>query len=96
MSFKNKMKNRGISKLDNLTETPSYITPVQPKKSNWLWLKIAIPVTAGLALIVVPVSILAANGVFISNSSNKSAAPGDSGYVHDPDYGYDDSGMHGG
>ena len=73
MSFKNKMKNRGISKLDNLVETPDYITPVKPKKVSWNWLKIAIPVVAGLALIVIPISIISGSGLF----ANKSALKGD-------------------
>ena len=91
MSFKNKMKNRGISKLDNLVETPDYVTPVQPKKVGWNWLKIAIPVTAGLALIVVPISVFAANGGFSANSSSKSAnQTSDSSFAPgDPEYNYD-------
>lgn len=86
MSFKNKMKNRGISKLDNLIETPSYITPTKPKKFNWNFLKIAIPVTAGLALVIIPVSILIAGGSFnAQNSSKKDGVPsGDSSF--DPGY----------
>ena len=95
MSFKNKMKNRGISKLDSLVETPDYITPVQPKKVGWNWLKIAIPVTAGLALVVVPISVFAANGGFSANSSSKSAnQTSDSSFAPgDPDFNYhgDDS-----
>ena len=95
MSFKNKMKNRGISKLDNLVETPDYITPVQPKKLSWNWLKIAIPVTAGLALVVVPVSVFAINGGFSANSSSKNAdyASDSASAPSDPDYSYhgDDS-----
>ena len=105
MSFKNKMKNRGISKLDNLVETPDYITPVQPKKFSWNWLKIAIPVTAGLALVVVPISVFAANGGFdnvsasnkgSSYDSNYSPAPSDSDFnYHEPESD-SNSGMSGG
>ena len=70
MSFNSKMKNRGISKLDNLVETPDYITPVSKKKKSWNWLKIAIPVTAGLALIIIPISVISANGGFVGSSKS--------------------------
>ena len=90
MSFKNKMKNRGISKLDNLTETPDYITPPTPKKVSWNWLKIAIPVTAGLALIIIPVSILGATGAFNARNANKGGAPrSDNSASYDPEYNWD-------
>jgi len=89
MSFKNKMKNRGISKLDNLVETPDYITPPTPKKVSWNWLKIAIPVTAGLALVIIPVSILGATGAFSAKNTSKSdMAPGGGSYS-DPDFNWD-------
>lgn len=89
MSFKNKMKNRGISKLDNLVETPDYITPPTPKKVSWNWLKIAIPVTAGLALVIIPISILGATGAFSAKNASKSdMAPGDNSYS-DPDFNWD-------
>ena len=89
MSFKNKMKNRGISKLDNLTETPDYITPPTPKKVSWNWLKIAIPVTAGLALVIIPISILGATGAFSAkNASKHDSAPSDSS-SSDPEFNWD-------
>ena len=90
MSFKNKMKNRGISKLDKLVETPDYITPPTPKKVSWNWLKIAIPVTAGLALIIIPVSILGATGAFNARNANKGGAPSsDNSASYDPEYNWD-------
>ena len=89
MSFKNKMKNRGISKLDKLVETPDYITPPTPKKVSWNWLKIAIPVTAGLALVIIPISILGATGAFSAkNASKHDSAPSDSS-SSDPEYNWD-------
>ena len=95
MSFKNKMKNRGISKLDNLVETPDYIETPKPKaKFSWNWLKIAIPVTAGLVLVALPVSIFASQKF----SSNKSASmnsdskdSSESNYSPDPAFNYDDT-----
>ena len=90
MSFKNKMKNRGISKLDNLVETPDYITPVQRKKFSWNWLKIAIPVTAGLVLVVLPASIL--TGYFLgSNKSMSKSSEMSNDYASDPAFNYDSS-----
>ena len=88
MSFKNKMKNRGISKLDNLVETPDYITPVQPKKVNLNWLKIAIPVVAGLALIIVPISVISGSGLFSGRNASKSSNFADSS-PYEPSYNSD-------
>lgn len=87
MSFKNKMHKRGVSKLDNLVETPDYIEVKTPVKNKWNFLKIAIPVTAGLALIVIPFSVLAANGVFSAKNASQKGdqKPGE----FDPSY--DDS-----
>ena len=85
MSFKNKMKNRGISKLDNLVETPEYITPVKKPKSSWNWLKIAIPVTAGLALVIIPISIVSAIGFKGNRSAQKGENAGHS-TAYDPTY----------
>lgn len=87
MSFKNKMKNRGFSKLDKLVETPDYITPVQKKNTNLNWLKIAIPVTAGLALIIIPISVVSKVGFKGNRNSQKhsDSSPTSS----DPDYGYE-------
>ncbi len=91
MSFKNKMKNRGISKLDNLVETPDYITPTKPVKKNWNWLKIAIPVTAGLALIIVPISIISASGLFSGrNAAMKGGDKSSDNAGFDPSHHYDE------
>ncbi len=87
MSFKNKMKNRGISKLDNLVETPDYIEVKKPEKRNLNWLKIAIPVAAGLALVIVPISVISANGVFRPTNSSKSGIDGNH-YSPDSESGY--------
>ena len=70
MSFKKKMHNRGITKLDNLVETPSYIGEEKPIKTRFNWLNIAIPVAAGLVVLAVPLSIALAGG-FNAKSASK-------------------------
>ena len=92
MSFKRKMHNRGISKLDNLVETPDYITePKSKPKFSWNWLKIAIPVTAGLALVVIPISIFASRATASNKSANLSdGSKGNSDYSPDTSYNYGD------
>ena len=76
MSFKKKMQNRGISKLDNLVETPDYITVEKPiikqNSSRFAWLKVAIPVLAGLVILAIPTTILIRGGLSISGASKQS------------------------
>lgn len=94
MSFKNKMKNRGISKLDNLVETPDYIEVKKPVKAKFNWLKIAIPVTASLVLFVLPVSIFlgfALGGVKYNAKGSGYSKDDSSSYPSDPDYYFDPS-----
>ena len=72
MSFKKKMHDRGISKLDNLVETPNYITPKKPVKTRLNWLKFAVSIAAGLVVLAVPISLMA-SGVFNAKSAQKSS-----------------------
>ena len=60
MSFKNKMKNMGTSKLDDLVETPNYIKPIEEKRKTLSlgWVKIAVPVLVSSLIVIAPLAII--------------------------------------
>ena len=82
MSFKKSFKKQGISKLDNLVDTPNYIKPVEaPKKvglSPIFW-KIAVPVLSAGLLIGIPVIVISNMSMNSAKSSNLSGDPADAG-----------------
>ncbi len=84
MSFKNKMKNRGMSKLDSLVETPESVTLTTPKKKTFpRWLQTAIPIAAGVVIatgIVLPITLSLMRGYGSSQQDGGAE-------WFDPDYG---------
>ena len=62
MSFKSKMRKRGINKIDSLVETPESITLVTPKKNfNPKWLTILVPIAASIVVVTAIVLPIAFN-----------------------------------